>query len=398
MKTFFEFSLPTAVQTALETMNFVQPTPIQSQAIPVALEGRDVLGTAQTGTGKTGAFCIPLVSYLINNPSSKGLILTPTRELATQVLGIVKQLTKNTPIRSALLIGGDSMYKQFDQLKKTPQVIVGTPGRIIDHLERGSLSLNQVGFLVLDEMDRMLEMGFSIQLDHILEYLTSERQTLMFSATLPKQILKMTEQYMVDPVRISLGSVNAPVEKIDQKTLRVSDQEKYGVLVDELQNREGSVIIFTKTKRGAENLARKLMKEDMNVTFMHGDLQQRKRTRVISAFREKRFTILVATDVAARGLDVPHVEHIVNYELPRNPQDYIHRIGRTARAGAQGHALNLVSDQDRSAWSAISKMLHGVPEKPFKSEKKRSFSKKSYAKKKSSHFFQKRKSKKKVAA
>lgn len=354
---FSELNLPDAISQALTAMKFDTPTPIQAKAIPMALEGRDILGTAQTGTGKTAAFCIPMIARLMKMPGSKALILTPTRELAAQVSEAVKQLTQKTRLSHTLLIGGDPIHRQISALRRDPEIIVGTPGRITDHLDRGTLMLHTVNFLVLDETDRMLEMGFCDQIDRILKFLTGKKQTLMFSATLPQAILKLTEKYLKDPVRVTVGSVNKPAQQISQKTVKVNESEKYGCLTNELDNRDGSIIIFAKTKRGTENIARKLYNQDYSVAFLHGSLQQRKRERVISDFRSQKYKILVATDIAARGIDIPHVEHVINFDMPQSPQDYVHRIGRTGRAGLEGAAFNILCQRDVGKWNAIERML-----------------------------------------
>ena len=374
MQDFSEAAIPQALFHRLEQIGFTTPTPIQQQAIPAALEGADILGSAQTGTGKTGAFGIPLVTYLMNNSTGNGLVLLPTRELATQVLKALKQFIGNSKIPTALLIGGEDMRKQFNQLKAQPRLIVGTPGRINDHLERGSLNLSQTKFLVLDEVDRMLDMGFGIQLDAIARFLTSpNRQTLMFSATLPDNIKKVSAKYLKDPVRISVGASHNPAANIKQSVIKVSDAEKYQLLMEELNNRTGSIIIFVKTKRAAEKMAEKLNKKGFEVDAIHGDLRQNKRTKVIANFQKQSFRILVATDVAARGLDVPHIEHVINYDLPQCPEDYIHRIGRTARAGAEGEAVSFLSSADSIKWRDIQRLLNpdakdedfgGRPKKP----------------------------------
>ncbi len=344
---------------SLERMKYTKPTPIQAQAIPLALDGRDIMGTAQTGTGKTAAFAIPLVEALLRHPEGSALVLTPTRELAKQIMEIMEQLLGfRTNIKTAFLIGGESMGKQNAQLKQRPRLIVGTPGRINDHLERKSLKLNDTGFLVLDETDRMLDMGFSIQLDRIFKYLPKERQTLMFSATLPQNIMKLSSKYLSNPERIAVGSTINPAENIKQEIIRVNDADKYDELVRQLYDRGGSVIVFVKTKYGTEKMAKKLRNEDFKTDCIHGDLKQSRRDRVIREFRNKKFRILVATDVAARGLDIPHIEHVINYDLPQVPEDYIHRIGRTARAGAAGSALCLITPQDGRKWHAIDLLMN----------------------------------------
>jgi ATP-dependent RNA helicase DeaD len=357
-KTFADFDLPAALQQALARIQFTTPTPIQEQTLPLALAGQDILGSAQTGTGKTGAFGIPMIAGLINDPKATALILTPTRELAMQVMATLQQMISVPNIRTALLIGGEAMPKQFKQLNAYPRLIVGTPGRVIDHLSRGRWNLNDTRYLVLDETDRMLDMGFGIQLDRILEYVPQERQTMMFSATMPSNIMKMSAKYLNNPQRVSIGSTVAPATKIKQELVRTTEDDKYNQLVNQLENREGSVIIFVKTKYGAEKLATKLYRAEHKADAIHGDLKQNQRSRVIQAFREKKYRILVATDVAARGLDIPHIEHVINYDLPQCPEDYIHRIGRTARAGAEGSAVNLLSPMDNSKWNAIQRMLN----------------------------------------
>ena len=380
MKNFDGLGLHSVLQKSLKHMNYTTPTPIQAQAIPIALEGRDILGSAQTGTGKTAAFAIPLVQALLSDERKTALVMTPTRELGKQVMDIMQKLIgPKSNIKTAFLIGGDSMGKQNAHLKRRPRLIVGTPGRINDHLERGNLSLDQVGFLVLDETDRMLDMGFSIQIDRIVKHMPDDRQTLLFSATMPKNITKMADKYQKNPERIAIGSTVNVAENIDQKIIRVNQDKKFDVLTEELDVRGGSIIVFVKTKRNADRLAKKLRGLDYKADAIHGDLKQSKRSRVIQSYRSKNFRILVATDVVARGLDVPHVEHVINYDMPQVPEDYIHRIGRTARAGAKGEALCLVSQQDGRKWHAIEQMMfpdkHGSApandERPRKNNKKR---------------------------
>lgn len=357
---FAGFGLPTKLLHALTKIGFTTPTPVQAQAIPLALQGKDVLATAQTGTGKTGAFGIPLVAQLIANPGMTALVMTPTRELATQVAEAIYTMCAGSDIKSALLIGGEPISRQFHQLQRRPRLIVGTPGRINDHIDRGSLKLNSVGFVVLDEADRMLDMGFGVQIEQIFKHVSKQRQTLMFSATLPANIVKLSSKYLDNPSRITVGSTTTPATKIQQELIHTTDGEKYSRLLEQLEQRTGSIIIFVKTKFGTERLASKLNREDHKADAIHGDLQQRKRDRVIQSFRQKEYRILVATDVAARGLDIPHIEHVINYDLPQCPEDYIHRIGRTARAGAEGKAVNLVTSADGAKWRAIHKLMHGV--------------------------------------
>lgn len=358
MQSFTEAGLPPQLLRSLERMGFITPTPIQAQAIPPAMLGRDIMGTAQTGTGKTAAFGVPLVSTLLSSPRGSALVLLPTRELAAQVMDALQQLLGDTRIPTALLIGGESMPKQFQQLRMRPRLIVGTPGRINDHLERGTLMLHDTRFLVLDETDRMLDLGFGAQLEAIARFLTAKRQTLMFSATLPDNILKLAGKYLTDPVRISIGSTTAKATNVTEEHVRVGEADKYARLLSELEKRTGTVIIFVKTKWGAEKLAGKLRKNGQQADALHGNLKQNQRERVISGFRDQKHRILVATDIACRGLDIPHIAHVINYDLPQCPEDYIHRIGRTARAGAEGSALNLLAPQDGDKWNAIQRLIN----------------------------------------
>ncbi len=357
MENFLSFKLEETLIESLAKINFKTPTPVQSKAIPVALEGKDILGTAQTGTGKTGAFGIPLVNYLLKTKKDNALVMTPTRELATQVMQTMNSLVGRGNIRTALLIGGDSMQKQLKQMRRNPRLIVGTPGRINDHLKRKTLRLNNTTYLVLDESDRMLDMGFTPQINQVLQTVPRKRQTLLFSATLPNNILRLAEKYLNQPVRISVGSTSTPIEKIKQEVLHVNDGEKYNQLIKEIYTRQGSILIFVKTRRNAEKMVKRLKYDDHDADAIHGNLRQNKRDRVIKAFRNNHFRILVGTDVASRGLDIPAIKHVINFDLPQVPEDFIHRIGRTARAGAEGSALSFIGNEDRSKWIAIQRLI-----------------------------------------
>lgn len=359
MKHFHELNLPQALLKALEKMQFTTPTPIQAQTIPIALkEGQDILGTAQTGTGKTGAFAIPLCAKLMNHKDEAVLVLTPTRELALQVITVFHQLLSfDRSIKSALLIGGEPIDKQFRQLKRHPRLIVGTPGRINDHLSRGTLQLTNTSALVLDETDLMLDMGFDIQIATIIERMPNIRQTLMFSATLPKRIAQLAGKYLKTPARVSIGVESTPQKDITQEVIKVADKDKYAKLLQQLKEREGSIIVFVKTRDKADKLSFKLYKEGFRSAAIHGNLRQSKRQRVLKGFRSEKYRILVATDVASRGIDVPHIRHVINYDLPQCAEDYIHRIGRTARAGEKGDALSFVTKQNQHLWDAIQRLL-----------------------------------------
>jgi superfamily II DNA/RNA helicase len=339
-------------------MGIKAPTPIQKQAIPIAIEGKDLLASAQTGTGKTIAYLVPIITHLATTQGTKALVLAPTRELATQIREAANHLLAGIKgVYSSLLIGGESMFKQLDQLKRAPRLIIGTPGRINDHLARGSLKLQATSILVLDETDRMLDMGFSEQLDEIKTHMPDSHQTLMFSATMPHNITSLSKKYLNSPERVSVGDQNSASPQIKQDIIHTNENEKFTHLLRELEERVGSVIIFVKTKRGADHLALKLKDHSHKANAIHGDLQQSKRDRVILGFRDGKYRILVATDVAARGLDVPHIAHVINFDLPMQAEDYIHRIGRTGRAGAEGQALSFIAPDDNRKWKLISQLM-----------------------------------------
>ena len=358
MENFKLLKIEDSLKNSLEKMKFTKPTPIQGMAIPVALEGKDVLGTAQTGTGKTLAFSIPLINKLILDKNAFALVMCPTRELATQVMAAIKSIISDKiNIKTALLIGGEAMQKQLRQLGNRSRIIVGTPGRINDHLKRKSLNLSATKYLVLDETDRMLDMGFTPQIELILKFIPKDHQTLLFSATLPQNIVRISERYLNKPERISTGSTSVPIAKIKQETLQVFKENKYDELVDQFIARKGSILVFVKTKRGADKMVKRLKEEGHSADAIHGDLRQSKRDRVITSFRKGLKRILIATDVAARGLDIPLIQHVINYDLPQVPEDYVHRIGRTARAGTEGSALTFLTPDDRSMWNEISKLI-----------------------------------------
>ena len=358
MENFKLLKIEDSLKNSLHKMNFIKPTPIQGIAIPVALKGKDILGTAQTGTGKTLAFSIPLINKLIIDKNAFALVMCPTRELATQVIDAIKSIiTDKINIRTALLIGGESMQKQLRQLGNRSRIIVGTPGRINDHLKRKSLNLSATKYLVLDETDRMLDMGFTPQIEMVLKFVPKDHQTLLFSATLPQNILKISERYLNKPERISTGATSVPIAKIKQETLQVFKENKYNELIDQFLIRKGSILVFVKTKRSADKMVKRLKEEGHSADAIHGDLRQSKRDRVINSFRKGLKRILIATDVAARGLDIPLIQHVINYDLPQVPEDYVHRIGRTARAGSEGSALTFLTPDDRSMWHSINKLI-----------------------------------------
>lgn len=370
MTTFQSFNLPAFMLDSLAHMQISSPTPIQESAIPLGLAGHDILASAQTGTGKTLAYLIPIINSLMNKASSMALILTPTRELAMQVRDSVVQLIKRQPLQAAVLIGGEPIFKQFAALKRQPRIIIGTPGRICDHLNRKSLKLQMTEALVLDETDRMLDMGFSQSLEQIMQHVPKVRQTFMFSATLPTSIIKLSQKYLTNPQRVAIGSTHQPVTQIKQEMIQTAQSEKFSRLLTELNQREGSVIIFVKTKISADQIADRLNEKNHNADAIHGDLKQRQRDQVIRAFRQNKSRILVATDIAARGIDIPHIKHVINYDLPQCPEDYIHRIGRTGRAGMEGSAVSLVTPSERHKWKAIHRLIYANEETPSQAPRK----------------------------
>ncbi|WP_440930626.1 DEAD/DEAH box helicase [Candidatus Pelagibacter sp.] len=391
MNNFNELPLESQLKNSLKFADFKTPTPIQSQSIPLSLTGKDILGTAQTGTGKTLAFTIPMINKLIKDKNAMSLIICPTRELASQVMQTVTKLnSKEININSALLIGGESMQKQLRQLTKRTRIIVGTPGRINDHIERKSLKLYKVTYLVLDETDRMLDMGFTPQIELILRHIPKSHQTLLFSATLPDDILKISEKYLKNPERVSVGSVSTPIEKIKQETFQITPDKKYHELINQLVERSGSILVFVKTKHGADKIVKRLKYDGHSADAIHGNLRQSKRDRVIKGFRSGKSRILVATDVAARGLDIPLIQHVINYDLPQVPEDYIHRIGRTGRAGKEGSAMTFLTNHDYSMWRSIQKLID--PDFKLKEQVKNPSNKKN---KKFKSKFKKNKNKKK---
>ena len=343
-------TLPVFLQDALKRMLIVQPTPVQARALPPALAGKDVLGTAQTGTGKTLAFLLPLVVHLMAHPQQDGLILSPTRELAEQILRELEKLTQDLP--AALIIGGDNIHKQYAALRRKPRIIIATPGRLIDHMSRKSINLSRVRFWVLDETDRMLDMGFIDDMRRIAAQLPTPRQTLLFSATLPKEIVSLAREFLTDPVRVQIGGVTSAASQVLQEIVHVNVREKLPQLLHELNTRAGSILVFVKTKHGAERLAKELKRYGQKVNAIHGELRQNRRRQIMEFFRNGTVRVLVATDLAARGLDVPQIAHVINYDLPQSPEDYIHRIGRTGRAGSVGSAISFISD-DGSKWQEI---------------------------------------------
>ncbi len=346
MTSFAELPLSAALQQRLAASHFHTPTPIQAAAIPPALEGKDLLATAQTGTGKTLAFVVPMVERLLRSPASKrveALVLVPTRELAMQVHEQFEQLRGRSIRPAALVIGGVGEGRQLDAIRGGARVLVATPGRLEDFLGRRLVDLREVKLLVLDEADRMLDMGFLPSLRRIAGTLPRQRQSMCFSATLEPSVAGLVSDYTRDPVRIALGSTRKPVDSVALHAFEVSAGDKFDALAHLLRTETGRTLVFARTKRGTERLAKHLVREGFLAAMIHGDRSQSQRNGALNGFEEGRFNVLVATDVASRGLDIQDVAHVINYDLPTLPEDFIHRVGRTGRAGAQGRASTLVS-------------------------------------------------------
>ena len=359
MHSFDQLNLSSDSLKILKGLKFENPTPIQEKVIPVALQGNDVMGTAQTGSGKTLSYILPIVEKLRKNVNDKFLILAPTRELSEQVFSVAKIfLGHGKPFKAINLIGGKGIFSQINQLKKNPQIIIGTPGRIIDLLERKSFSLSKCSIVVLDEMDRMLDMGFGYQVDKIMKQVNKNRQMIMLSATIPAQIRKVSSKYLKNPVNISIENNDVIETNIKQKVIETIPNEKVNELINQIDQRKGSILIFAKTKIGVDKLVKKLKANSVKASALHGGMRQNKRSKIMQNFRDERFRILVATDIASRGLDVPHIEHIINYDMPQAPEDFIHRIGRTARAGSVGEAVSFLTQKDTRIWKSIERLLN----------------------------------------
>ncbi|MBQ2350482.1 MAG: DEAD/DEAH box helicase [Cytophagales bacterium] len=360
--TFKELKISAVLVDSLTQNAISSPTKIQQQAIPLILSGRDVIASSQTGTGKTFAFLLPIITKMLQDRNTQCLIIEPTRELAQQVLYNIKLLLSNSNIiKYVLLIGGEGYFYQEKYLKQNPRVIIGTPGRIIDHLQRQTLNLYNCHYLVLDETDRMFDMGFYEQLEKIFTFLPETKQTVMFSATFPQEIQSLAEKHLVNPEKIFVQTTkkaNIVADNLTQDVLFLQHKEKYDELVRQLTVRQGNIIVFVNTQRDVEYLSNKLRNNKLSVGKIHGGLRQRQRQRTIKLFKDGIYRILLGTDVIARGIDIPTVMHVINYSLPENPEEYIHRIGRTARAGQTGEALSLVEEKDKILWQRIQELLH----------------------------------------
>ena len=353
---FYGLGIAPKLLEALDKGNFTVPTPIQQQAIPVALQGQDVVGIAQTGTGKTLAFGIPMIQR-ISALKGRGLIILPTRELALQVDETLQKVGKSIGLRTAVLIGGASMYHQNKSLAQKPHVIVATPGRLIDHLDRRSVDLSSVKVLVLDEADRMLDMGFEPQIRRILQTVPKDRQTMLFSATMPHEIIGMANSYMKSPTRVEIATAGTAAERVTQEVYFVSRDEKPRLLEKLLGEWKGTVLVFSRTKHGATKICRSVRAMGHNAAEIHSDRSLAQRRRALDGFKSGEFRVLVATDIAARGIDVKGIELVINYDLPDAADDYVHRIGRTGRAGAAGHAISFAGFDQKMDVKQIERLI-----------------------------------------
>ncbi len=373
---FADLRLSPEILRALADIGYTTPTPIQKQAIPLVLAGRDLLAQAQTGTGKTAAFALPLMERLkpyANTSTSparhpvRALVLTPTRELAIQVHDNIVAYGKYLPLRCAVVYGGVALETQEATLRAGVEILVATPGRLLDHAGNRTVQLNQVRFLVLDEADRMLDMGFAPDLKRILALLPGQRQTLLFSATFSEEIIRLAQSFLRDPLKVEVARRNTAAETVEQVVHKVREEDKLDALLTVVRARDlDQVLVFTRTKLAADRLGRSLQRRGAEVAVIHGDKAQVDRLKALEGFKQGRIKLLVATDIAARGLDIVELPCVVNYELPYSPEDYVHRIGRTGRAGASGLAISLVSPEEEKLLAQVERFIHkSLPASPL---------------------------------
>jgi ATP-dependent RNA helicase RhlE len=354
---FRDFPFRESILRDIEAAGYERPTPVQAECIPPALEGRDVIGLAQTGTGKTAAFALPIIQKFAGRQEMCALVLAPTRELAAQIGVMFKQLGHSSGVHAAVVVGGVPIEKDFKALRNWPTVLIATPGRLIDHIRSHTVSLKDIEVLVIDEADRMHDMGFIPQVRRILDALPVERQTLIFTATLPDDVERIVRQNMRSPVRVQVGRRSAPAERAEQKLFQVHEEQKTPLLLEMLREGDGRILVFVRTKRRVDKLARAITGRCGRVARIHGDREQNQRDDAMGGFREGRYRILIATDIAARGIDVADIEHVINYDFPLSPEDYVHRIGRTARVEASGTATSFVTGADRKCVAALERLI-----------------------------------------
>jgi len=359
MSTFDSLSLSERVLTAIQAMGYERPTPIQTQAIPAVLDGEDVIGASQTGTGKTAAFAIPILTKLEPSGKTRCLVLEPTRELAAQVFEHFRLLGKFTRNRLALLHGGVKYGEQNEALARGADIVIATPGRLLDHMQRKNVNLAEVEYLALDETDRMLDMGFLPDVRRIVERCGQNRQTLLFSATMPAEIQGLAQWALNDPVEIEIGQRQSPAETVTHAFYPVSIDQRDDLVLELVRRTNfSSVMIFTRTKREADALETLLKREtDHNIALLHSDIPQKQRERALRGLREGEFDVIIATDLAARGLDISGVSHVINYRVPENPEDYVHRIGRTGRAESEGDAFTILSADEAEFAESVERFI-----------------------------------------
>ncbi len=353
---FYGLGIAPKIIDTLIGLKFKNATPIQSKAIPIALEGKDLIGIAQTGTGKTMAFGIPIIQQLVKTKST-ALILVPTRDLALQVKESICKIAQPFGMKTAVLIGGDPIYRQVRSLSQNPRVLIATPGRLIDLMEQRKVRLNMVGILVLDEADRMLDMGFAPQIEEILRSVPKERQTLLFSATMPTAIVKMSASYMKIPVQVEIAPSGTAAEKVSHELFIIRKEMKESLLKKTLDQYRGSILLFCRTKVGTKKIARAIRGMGHNASEIHSDRTLAQRREALDGFKSGKYRILVATDIAARGIDVVGIELVINYDLPDDAENYVHRIGRTGRAGLAGHAISFATPDQRNDVRDIERVI-----------------------------------------
>ncbi|MFA6548027.1 MAG: DEAD/DEAH box helicase [Candidatus Magasanikbacteria bacterium] len=341
----------------LEQIKFTQPTPIQRQSIPAGLEGKDIIGIAQTGTGKTLAFGIPMVQRLGLMPGAQGLVLLPTRELALQVGETLQKIGRSSGLKTAVLIGGASMFMQVQALRRGPHVIIATPGRLADHLKQGNVRLNNVKIAVLDEADRMLDIGFAVQIQQILGLISRERQIMLFSATIPQEIMRIAANHMKLPIRIEVAPSGTAASKVEQEIYMVNREVKIQLLEKILSDYKGIILVFCRTKHSAKKIAATVRQMGHKAAEIHSNRSLAQRREALDGFKSGKYRVLVATDIAARGIDVSGIEVVINFDLPENSEDYVHRIGRTGRAGYSGRAISFATPDQRNDVRSIERLI-----------------------------------------